>query len=310
MAVQLALAFGAVLVAGLLISAAIRNRSLGDILKGVTSPNESQASSEGFGISGHAGSAFKGFKRGRVDQGVDFSAKPGTPILTPYKAKVIGIRQNWYRGQPFVFFKFLEGPLKGKLEYVAEQISPTVKPGQEVEAGGQIGVYAQTGTGIERGFATESGETLAASTTGYAEGQETRAGKEYLSQVYEATNVGAEHSMADAIRKFFEGKGLSRAQAAGIVGNLRQESGLNPSAAGGGLDQGQGSRAIAGSLAQQLQGIWNELQGSEHNALDALRRAHGPAQAARVFSRLFERPGIPMISNRERYAEEAYAGVG
>lgn len=110
---------------------------------------------------------------------------------------------------------------------------------------------------------------------------------------------------AKGIRGFFEGKGLTRAQAAGIVGNLQQESGLNPNAPGGGLDQGQGSRAHSGSLTAQLEAIWSELVGSESGTLHALRRAVTPQQAARIFSERFERPGIPMLTNRERYALEA-----
>jgi hypothetical protein len=105
---------------------------------------------------------------------------------------------------------------------------------------------------------------------------------------------------------YFISKGLTPAQAAGIVGNFKQESGLNPQAAGGGLDQGQGSRFHGGTLQQQLDGIWSELVGSERNTLAALKRASSPEEAARIFSNLFERPGIPALSNRERYAREAY----
>ena len=47
-------------------------------------------------------------------------------------------------------------------------------------------------------------------------------------------------SNAAIILGFFEARGLTRAQAAGIAGNLMQESGDNPNAPGG-LDQGQGS---------------------------------------------------------------------
>lgn len=113
-------------------------------------------------------------------------------------------------------------------------------------------------------------------------------------------------SPAAAIRSFFEQQGLTRAQAAGIVGNLQQESSLNPNAAGGGLDQGQGSRAHGGTMLQQLEAIWAELTGSESATLRALRRTRTPQAAARVFSQRFERPGLPMLKNREKYAQEAY----
>lgn len=111
------------------------------------------------------------------------------------------------------------------------------------------------------------------------------------------------------IMGFFMSKGLSAAQAAGIVGNIQQESGLNPKAAGGGFFQGIGSRAGLGKggAKQQLEAAWAELQGAAKGTLEALRHAKTPQQAARIFSERFERPGTPMLSNRERYAREAYA---
>lgn len=309
-AVTLALGFGSVLVAGLLLTSAIRNRGLGEVLHGVTSHNpETVAKTLGASGSTTANSKiFEGFRKGRTDQGVDFSSTPGTPIRTPYKSRILGILSNWYRGQPFVWYEILEGPLTGRYEYVAEQIKPTVKKGQVLEAGQQIGVYAPSGTGIERGFATSSGQTLAMATTGYREGQETAAGREYLELVVgEGSGYQNEASISGAIRKFFEGKGLSRAASSGIVGNLKQESGLNPAAAGGGIDQGQGSRALSGTLIQQLEQIWSELNGTEWETLGLLNLAKTPAEAAQIFSNRFERPSVPDLANRERYAQEAYA---
>lgn len=113
---------------------------------------------------------------GRTDQGVDFSAKPGTPLSAVGKAKILGIQQNWYKGQPFLYYQLLEGPMKGRVVYIAEQITPTVKPGDIVQAGQTIATTASSGTGIETGFGTKSGQTLAQGTTGYKEGQVTQAG--------------------------------------------------------------------------------------------------------------------------------------
>lgn len=125
-------------------------------------------------------------------------------------------------------------------------------------------------------------------------------------------------SVRQLAMRFFQSKGLSRAQAAGIVGNLQQESGLDPSAPGGFLAQWGGSR-LAGlerfatrqgsqvtNPALQLEWIWQELQTSERGTLLQLQRATSPRQAARIFSNLFERPGIPAIGNREAYAEAAF----
>lgn len=117
---------------------------------------------------------------------------------------------------------------------------------------------------------------------------------------------------------YFIRQGLSPAQAAGIVGNLKQESGLNPKAPGGGLAQWLGSRleslhnfaasrgASPESAGVQLEFIWHELTTTERGTLAALRKTSTPQAAARVFSEQYERPGIPMLPNRERYAVEAY----
>ena len=69
--------------------------------------------------------------------------------------------------------------------------------------------------------------------------------------------------------------------------------------------QGQGGRTSSGSLGQQLEGVWRELTGPERGTLGALKGAKGPREAARIFSERFERPGVPMLGNRERYAQEA-----
>lgn len=119
-------------------------------------------------------------------------------------------------------------------------------------------------------------------------------------------NVGAE------VFKLLRGAQLSPAAAAGIDGNIEQESSFDPNAPGGGLDQGQGSRAHGGTVAQQINGILGELHGSERGTLQALKGARSPQEAARIFSEKFERPGIPDLGNRERYAVEAlqhFAGL-
>lgn len=98
--------------------------------------------------------------------------------------------------------------------------------------------------------------------------------------------------------------------AAGIVGNTTQESSNNPNAAGGGLIQGQGGRTSSGTLEQQLHGIDAELRGPERHTLQALKGARTPQQAALIFSKMFERPGIPMNEKRQQYALEALHRYG
>lgn len=116
---------------------------------------------------------------GRTDQGVDLSLSPGDPIRAIGKAQIVGIIPNWYAGQPYLWYRLLDGPDAGRFVYVAEQFVPHVRPGDIVMAGDTIGTYAPTGTAIETGWASASGSTLAKSTSGYSEGQVTPAGTDF-----------------------------------------------------------------------------------------------------------------------------------
>lgn len=121
-----------------------------------------------------------GLVPGRVDMGQDFSMAPGSPILAIGKAHVEGIYPNWYRGQPIMVFKFLDGSHKGRFWFLAEQITPAVAAGDTINAGTIVAHYAATGTGIEIGWASGNGQqTLAQATTGYTEGQHTTAGQSF-----------------------------------------------------------------------------------------------------------------------------------
>lgn len=112
----------------------------------------------------------------RTDQGVDATMKVGAPIKAPGDVKILGIEPGWYNGQPFVYFQFLNGPLKGKVQYVAEQIDNIARVGSVIKEGGTIARFAPSGTAIEYGWATPSGQTLAMATSGYKEGYATGAG--------------------------------------------------------------------------------------------------------------------------------------
>lgn len=127
-------------------------------------------------------SPFHGAVRwGRSDQGTDVNLTPGSPITAIGDAKIKGIISNWYQGQPYIWYELLSGLDKGKDVYVAEQINRLARVGQEVRAGQPIAYYAPSGTGIETGWATASGQTLAQVTSGYREGQATPAGKAFTS---------------------------------------------------------------------------------------------------------------------------------
>jgi hypothetical protein len=117
---------------------------------------------------------------GRTDQGVDISAAPGTPVRAITDETLVGVIPNWFNGQPFYWFKEKVG---GAYNYVAEQVRSNLRIGQSVRAGDQIGTVAPSGTGLELGWATAGGQTLARSTTGYREGQATPAGQDYRQRV-------------------------------------------------------------------------------------------------------------------------------
>jgi hypothetical protein len=113
----------------------------------------------------------------RTDQGVDAQMPVGAPILAPSAVKVLAIIPNWYAGQPLVYFELLNGPDAGRVQYVAEQITG-IAPGGTILAQGQtIARFAASGTGIEYGWSTLNGVTLARATSGYGEGQVTPAGR-------------------------------------------------------------------------------------------------------------------------------------
>ncbi len=112
----------------------------------------------------------------RTDQGVDANLPVGAPILAPGPVKILAVIPNWYAGQPLVYFELLNGPQAGQVQYVAEEITDIAKPGLYLQQGQVIARYAASGTGIEYGWSTLNGITLARATTGYEEGQVTPAG--------------------------------------------------------------------------------------------------------------------------------------
>lgn len=196
------LAFGTIMGGALLLIAGVTGSTVSSTAKG--SPDHSKAKAPSAGGAGGSSSLLAtpapgglapgatapvntrglanplpGFTIGRTDMGVDASGKPGQGIYAIAPGKVLGILQNWYAGQPYLYYEVTAGELKGRVIYVAEQIAPTVRVGQSFAAGALLGRYAKSGTGLELGYGTRSGQTLAQATTGYSEGQETTAGKAF-----------------------------------------------------------------------------------------------------------------------------------
>ena len=124
--------------------------------------------------------------------------------------------------------------------------------------------------------------------------------------------------------EFFQNKGLKPHQAAGIVGNLLGESNLNHTAVNKssgayGLAQWLGPRKTAlfnkygknPTFDQQLEFLWDELQGSENASLKALMATSTYEAATDSFMRNFERPSkkemADSINRRIKYAKSLLA---
>lgn len=175
----------------------------------------------------------------------------------------------------------------------------------------QYGVW--TVQGFQEGIADQTSKTTMSTPMGRIEYSVAK------SPIATAAGAGGLGSNASAVMSFFMGKGLTRAQSAGITGNLQQESGINPSEHGGYLAQWGGGR-LSGlqafaqqqgtsvtNLTTQLQYMWRELNGSESGALRSLKKTHDPGSAALVVSNQYERPLASAANNpgRQAYARAA-----
>jgi hypothetical protein len=133
--------------------------------------------------------------------------------------------------------------------------------------------------------------------------------------------------------QFFVGKGLTDFQAAGIVGNLDQESGDDPNSVqaggpgrgiaqwsvGGRWDTSPGDNAVAFASSQgqnvlslqlQLEFVWYELSNFSGYGLGALRASTNITDATVTFQTDFEGCGVCDQSNRIAYAQAALSSCG
>jgi hypothetical protein len=121
-----------------------------------------------------------------------------------------------------------------------------------------------------------------------------------------------------AIVGFLTSHGYTGLAAAGIAGNIYQESKGNPESVGSGgggligwtpLPAGFVTGNPAADLQAQLEGILSYNQQLAQYIPD-LNAATSAAQAADVYMNYFERPGIPAAGNREAAAEAVAAACG
>jgi len=143
-----------------------------------------------------------------------------------------------------------------------------------------------------------------------------------------AAQRGVRTHAARVAFEFFVGKGLTSAQAAAIVGNLMQESNLNPTSTqrdgpGHGIAQwsagarwnnllrfAKARRASPRALTTQLQFLWHELTTVRAYGLGALRAARSVAAATRVFAKSFEVCGVCNDARRIALAQATLRAHG
>jgi Phage tail lysozyme len=145
-----------------------------------------------------------------------------------------------------------------------------------------------------------------------------------------STTESALSSNEHAAFNYFVNRGLTKRQSAGIVGNLIQESSVNPTAKqfGGGPGRGIAQWSVGGrwdtshhdnvtwfagqrgtsrwTLGTQLAFIWYELHTVGGYGLTALRNTTTINGATLVFMRDYEICGTCDASKRETYAHEVY----
>lgn len=177
---NLPLAFAELLFGAVLVDAGIKGASLTDVIKGqatVQPLDLSGASSSGSGSTASSGSASgssslfgAGTTGGRLDQGQDLVA--GGPIQTPVAGKVLVADANnaGWGGGGFIAIQMTAAEqaaagLPSDIIYFAENIAPTVTPGQQVNAGDTIATpakvssYNEPAGGLEWGLANPAEPT-------------------------------------------------------------------------------------------------------------------------------------------------------
>jgi hypothetical protein len=136
----------------------------------------SHGQGRGYSTGGYVYPFPAGAQIGRTDQGVDVDLAVGAPIGPMGRARVMGHLANWYQGQPLIWWQLLDGIRQGAYAYVAEQITNLAPVGAILNANDAVARYAASGTGIEYGWATANGSTLARVQDGVGGGAATSAG--------------------------------------------------------------------------------------------------------------------------------------
>ena len=128
------------------------------------------------------------------------------------------------------------------------------------------------------------------------------------------TVTGADYPNAEVIYKGLLAMGLSTNAAAGVAGNIYQESGGNPSApsgAGGGLfgeEVSNGGSAGGGTMAEQLAALKAYI--AKNGSISAINsNASSPQAAAIYFMDNYERPNAALANEANRVAAANYVAA-
>jgi hypothetical protein len=204
----------------------------------------------------------------RIDEGQDYSGNG--PLYAIGDGVIVSTDGSGWPGGTFILERVLNGPGAGKFIYFAEDITPSVVPGQHVDSSTVIGTLNGQ---MEMGWATGlPQQTLAIATTGYVDGEQTPAGidfaqflqslgapsgtggptdgagplseptqAEYDSYYYHhhshpapAITAGTYSQNLLTLAQFLVAHGYSKAAAAGIASCVDGESGGNPESVGSG----------------------------------------------------------------------------
>jgi hypothetical protein len=105
--------------------------------------------------------AIKNLAPERVDQGVDYGGSG--PIYAIGDGVVLNTTNSGWPGGAFITYQLLDGRAKGDIVYVAENVQPMVRIGQEVTPATVLGILRPAYPNLETGWADPpgNGETLA-----------------------------------------------------------------------------------------------------------------------------------------------------
>lgn len=188
---NLVLAFAELLGGAVILDAAIKGDSIGNVVRGTATQNPIGDSSSSSGSpsaptsSGTYLNPVPGASTGRIDQGVDYTLS-SSGFLAPGRSKILhaDASNSGWAGGGYIAAQLLDGPLAGSVYYVAEGVAPAagITKDKIVAAGTPLVVrvknpYNGVLGNIEAGWADPSNPTrpLAQSLSGYSGDQSSQA---------------------------------------------------------------------------------------------------------------------------------------